>query len=199
MSGEALRVAREAASGLDPARAADRIGAQWDEKKLEFRLPVFGSLASVAYPSYEVAIDGRPAPPHLAALLVYHLSLSDGSMTAGEWISFASLPDAAFYVTAFRGYTGAMLVRRFAATHEVVLGEAVERVGGEKLAGFGDRAWRIPALPRVPLALLWWNASEEFDARAELLFDSTAARHLTTDGCAVLGSWLTSLLSRGDA
>jgi hypothetical protein len=59
-----------------------------------------------------------------------------------------------------------------------------------------DRAWRIPALPRVPVALLWWDGDDEFDPRADLLFDATASHHLTTDGCAVLGSWITGTISR---
>ncbi|MDH4140767.1 MAG: DUF3786 domain-containing protein, partial [Coriobacteriia bacterium] len=152
-----------------------------------------GSAVSVSYPALEVSVGKHPAPPHVAALLVYHLALSDGSIPSGTWVSFANLPDASFYVTAFRGYTGALISRHF-GPRAANLGEAVERVGGEPLPKLADRAWRIPALPRVPVALLWWNADEEFDARAELLFDSTAAHHLTTDGCAVLGSWLTSLL-----
>lgn len=196
MGDDALRVARGKAAGLEPAAAASRTGAEWDEEKLTFRLPFLGSVASLTYPAYEVSLDENPAPPHVAALLVYYLALSDGSVATGTWISFANLPDASFYFTAFRGYTGAQVARHF-APHAATLGGAVERVGGESLQGLADRAWRIPALPRVPVALLWWNADDEFDARAELLFDSTASHHLTTDGCAVLGSWLTSLLIRG--
>ncbi|MDZ4063826.1 MAG: DUF3786 domain-containing protein [Coriobacteriia bacterium] len=195
MSGDALRVAREKAVGLVPAAAAARIGAVWDEGTSRFRLPFLSSRASVTHPAFEVSIGERPAPPHIAALILYHLALSDGARPTGTWISFADLPDASFYVTAFRGYTSAQIIRRFAPDGER-MDEAVERIGGKDLPGLADRAWLIPALPRVPVALLWWDADDEFDARAELLFDSTASHHLTTDGCAVLGSWLTSLLTR---
>ncbi|MDP2183166.1 MAG: DUF3786 domain-containing protein [Actinomycetota bacterium] len=195
MGDDALKVAREKAAGLEPAAAAARIGAEWDAAGLAFRLPFFGTLASVAYPAFEVFLGEAPSPPHVAALLVYYLALSDGSTPSGTWISFADLPDASFYVTAFRGYTSAQIVRRFAPQPEQ-LAAAAERLGAESLPGLADRAWRIPALPRVPVALLWWDADDEFGTRAELLFDSTASHHLTTDGCAILGSWLTSLLTR---
>jgi hypothetical protein len=37
------------------------------------------------------------------------------------------------------------------------------------------------ALPKVPVTLLLWTADDEFPARADLLFDATAPRHLPTD------------------
>jgi len=195
MGGDALRVAREKAAGLDPAAIASRVGAEWDDGAHSLTFPFLGSAASITYPDYEVSIGANPAPPHIAALLVYHLAISDGSLPTGTWISFADLPEASFYVTAFRGYTAARIARHF-APGAAKLGGAVESVGGKNLPGLADRAWLIPALPRVPLALLWWDADDEFDARAELLFDSTASHHLETEGYAILGSWLTSALIR---
>lgn len=197
MSDDALRAARRAAAGLDPATAAVRTDAEWDETRCEFRLPFFGSVASVTYPAFEVMVDEHPVPPHIAALIVYHLAQSDGSLSAGPWVSFAELPDASFYATAFRGYASAQIARHFATTEPEALAEAVQHVGGVPLIGLADRAWRIPALPRVPIALLWWDSDDEFEARAELLFDASASHHLTAEGCAILGSWLTSLLTRG--
>lgn len=181
------------AAELKPANAAERIGAFWNQEASEFNLSFLGSDASITYPDYDVTIAGRPSPPHIAALLVYHLALSDGSQPTGSLISLAELPDASFYVTAFRGYTGAKIVRHFAAQPERLQG-AVEQLKGASVSGLGDRAWTILTLPRVPVTLLWWDADEEFEARAELLFDTTASRHLTTDGCAVLGSWLATML-----
>lgn len=191
--GDALGAARASAAGLDPAAAASRVGAEWDDVAPQFRLPSFGRVATVTYPAYEVFLGDEAAPAHIAALMVYHLALSDGSLPTGTWISFADLPDGSFYVSAFRGYTSGPIVRRFSPGGSE-LSHAATRLGATALPGLADRAWRVPALPRVPLALLWWDADEEFDARAELLFDSTAPRHLNTEGCAILGSWLTSLL-----
>ena len=76
---------------------------------------------------------------------------------------------------------------------------AIASLGGRpltsaELATNADAAWVIDALPRVPVALLWWDADDEFPARAELLFDRTATNHLPTDGCAIVGSWLTTRL-----
>ncbi|MDA3935407.1 MAG: DUF3786 domain-containing protein [Actinomycetota bacterium] len=193
MGDDALRAAREMAADLDPSTAAARIGADWDEHAKRLTLPFLGSTASITYPDFEVAVSDRPAPSHIAALLVYHMAMSDGSLPIDSWMSFADLPNASFYVTAFRGYASRRIARHYSSKAES-LDRAVQHLGGEAIEGLGDRAWIIHALPRVPIALLWWGADDEFEARAELLWDKTAANHLTTDGCAVLGSWLTSLL-----
>jgi hypothetical protein len=197
MGDDALRVARQKAADLDPAEAAACVDAVWDADTATFALPFLGGTATLTHPGFEVMIDDSPAPPHVAALLVYHLAISDGTPPAGEWMSFADLPEASFYVTAFNGYTGAQIARTFGPDGERLDDAVPRQIGGSPIEGVADRAWTIPALPRVPVALLWWDADEEFGARAQLLYDETASHHLTTDGCAVLGSWLTSVLSRG--
>ena len=45
----------------------------------------------------------------------------------------------------------------------------------------GDAAVRLPALPKVPTTAILWTADDEFPARADLLFDATAPRHLPLD------------------
>lgn len=202
MSEDALKAARALAVGIDPAAAAARCGAGFDGNAAagEFLLPFLGVEVGIRFPEFE--IDPRSGlPPHVQALLVYHLAQSDGSLPVGEWCSFADLPNARFYARAFQGYTGDALCRRIGGRADGVA-EAVAALGGRaldpaELATNADAAWVVPALPRVPVTMLWWDADEEFSARSELLFDTTAASHLPTDGCAVLGSWLTSRVIAG--
>jgi len=66
-------------------------------------------------------------------------------------------------------------------------GEAPQRLyaAGEKFgatkAEYGDAAVRFYVLPRVPLHVVLWRADEEFEARASVLFDETAAEQLPLD------------------
>jgi hypothetical protein len=53
-------------------------------------------------------------------------------------------------------------------------------LGGE-VVNFGDAAFRLFPLPRVPVVLSLWLEDEEFPARADLLFDSTCGLQLPTD------------------
>ncbi len=195
MGADALRVARELALARDPFEMARDSGAVFEGTTEEgaFELAFFGSVLRLTWPRLEVVPGTPPLPDHMVALLVYYLGRSDGTEPGGRAISFGDLPDGRFYVQAFRGYTGAVLAREFAEKPQD-LGRAAETLGARPLGGLADRAWRIDALPRVPLTLLWWDADDEFEARAEIMFDDTASHHLTTDGCAVLGSWLTSML-----
>lgn len=196
MGSGALEAARSLAADRDPGAAAEAVGATFEgsEDRGGLRLPFFGSLVEVVYPELEVLADpGLPA--HIQALLLHHIARSDGTRPTGRWIAFCELPDGSFYSSAFRGYAPEALARRF-ATRPDALAEAAVRLGGGPLADVADRAWTIPAMPRVPLALLWWDADEEFEARCDILFDSTAAHHLPTDGCAILGSWLVALVGR---
>lgn len=199
MSEDALRVARELAAGLDPVAAAARAGVRFtgDARGGRFTVPLLGREVEISYPAFGFAPD-EPLPPHVRALLVYYLATSDGSRAVGAWRSFGALPNASFYVQAFQGYTGNTLARRLGESADAIPG-AIEALGGRALtadefATNADSAWLVPALPRVPVAITWWNADEEFPPRAELLFDVTASNHLPTDGCAVLGSWLTTML-----
>lgn len=199
MSDDALRAARELAVGLDPLAAAKRCGAEFepDGDGGLFTLRFLGAEVAIRFPELEFDAD-LPLPPHVRALLVYYLAISDGSEPNGDWTAFADLPNGRFYSRAFQGYSGDALARRL-GERAIELAEAVESLGGrslarDELATNADAAWVLPALPRVPVAIVWWDSDDEFPARAELLFDSTAARHLPTDGCAVLGSWLTARL-----
>lgn len=193
---DALKAARERAEDIDPkasARACD-VAYDGDEAYGAFLVPFLGDDIRITFPEFD-CVPSDAVPPHVLALLIHHLAVSDGSIPTGPWISFADLPNGGFYVTAFRGYTAGPIMRRFTG-HEADLERAVGAVGGQGLPGMADRAWRIQALPRVPVALLWWDGDEEFEPRVEILFDITASHHLPTDGCAILGSWLTSRLER---
>lgn len=52
--------------------------------------------------------------------------------------------------------------------------------GGEAVAQ-GDAAVRLLPFPRVPVVITIWRSDEEFDARAELLFDSSCDLQIPTD------------------
>ena len=202
MSEDALKAARELAAGLDPLAAASRCGAEFegDSRSGRFSLRLLDDEVMISFPGFEFSPDCQ-LPPHIRALLVHHLAISDGSEPIGDWRAFADLPNGRFYARAFQGYAGDALVRRL-AEKAVGLPDAVTSLGGraltrEELPTNADAAWVLPGLPEVPVAVLWWDSDDEFSARAELLFDKTAPNHLPTDGSAVLGSWLVGNLIAG--
>lgn len=196
MGNEALAAARARAAGMDPFERAEACAVAYEGTADSgiFRIPFLGKEIALSFPDFEQVEPGPVVPPHIHALLVYYLAGSDGRCPSGEWISFAELPDGGFYVQAFRGYSAGAIVRHFADSQDE-LASAVTRVAARPIPGMADSAWEVTALPRVPIALLWWFGDDEFEPRADLLFDATASGHLTTDGLAVLGGWLAKTLT----
>ncbi len=59
-------------------------------------------------------------------------------------------------------------------------GRAGARLGGVELL-FGDKAFSLTPLPRLPLAYVLWKKDEEFPARVTVMFDSTVQQHFSLD------------------
>jgi hypothetical protein len=52
---------------------------------------------------------------------------------------------------------------------------------GAKKCDFGDASVELLVFPRVPLTFVIWAGDDEFDARASILFDSTASEQMPLD------------------
>jgi len=50
-----------------------------------------------------------------------------------------------------------------------------------KAEPYGDASIRLFPLPKIPVTLILWLGDDEFPARTDLLFDSTADIHLPLD------------------
>jgi len=58
--------------------------------------------------------------------------------------------------------------------------KAARTLGGVAL-NMADAAYRIPALPKVPLYYLLWEGDAEFEPRLSILFDRSVEQHLPPD------------------
>jgi len=138
------------------------------------------------------AVDLREASSFVSSLILTYLASADGTPPSGTWVGFRELPDGIFYVQAFQGYSGERLVRELqgglTAFHR-----AAQQVGGQALA-LGSAAYAFDVLPRVRLAVVYWEGDDECPSQAQVLFDRSASHYLPTDGLAILGSQLVGLL-----
>jgi hypothetical protein len=176
----------------DPNRLAARTGATLVAGSL--RLPVWERPVAIDVCDF-VAHDCATAAeldPFSQVLVAYYLYTADGCLPAGSWIAFSELPDGLFYAQAFQGYTGHRLAQVFGDDVDA-FGRAALAAGGRAVT-FGDRSFAFSVLPYVSLLAVCWLGDEELPTSYRLLFDSNASHHLTTDGCAVLGSALTRRL-----
>jgi len=191
---------------IDPARLALRSGGTLDEKGTLW-LQFWGELYRIPFPeltvrrAYADAVpsDGRPADALDQALLLAYLSVADGTMPSGRYISYRDLPDGMFYAQAFRGYAEVRLVHELEGQGEIdAFRRGAESIGGEPL-DVGSAGYSFQVLPRVRLAAVYWLGDEDFASQASILFEDTAPHYMSTDGLAVLGSHLVNAILRESA
>lgn len=190
-----LDTLRQSVCTQNPAVVAARIGAVYAPPVL--RLPYWNKTVRISWPDLQASDEtsGKPCSIFDTSLLLYYLTIADGTPLADRWVSFRELPGGGFYHQAFQGYSGDRLAR--------ALGEAPERyeaaaraLDGLKLTGLSGLAFRFLPLPRFPIAALLWPGDDEFAARASILFDAHACHYMIIDGCALIGSGLVSRLLR---
>jgi len=190
--------ARATLRRLKPGKLVLRSGCEQDEDG-NFRLTFFWQEYVISAGDFVVrrAGDGEELPSFTQSLILTYLVTADGTTPSSRWIGFRDLPDGMFYVQAFQGYSGGRLVRELgglAASAQPGGGiesfrRAAETLGGASLE-IGDAGYAFTVLPRVHLALVYWEGDEEFPAQARVLFEDTAAHYMPTDGLAILGSQL---------
>lgn len=194
-----IRVAelRAGLAQLDPALLAKRAATSFVPKGQgvgKFHLTFWGRAVEISFPEFQGSYVGtkKPLDTFSLAQLVYYFHDSDGTPQAGSWIAFTELPDGRFYTRAFQGYSGDELLRHFGDNLEL-FEQAARQLGGTPV-GLGERAFAFQALPRVALLAACWLGDEDFPTSYKILFDAAISHHLSTEGCAILGSSLTRQL-----
>lgn len=184
--------AREELRLREPRAIAHFSGAEYLEHASgggELSLRFFGRVYTIIWPQLAVQDpDGKNCSNPTQASLLQYLVLADGTPLANQWVSLRELPNGAFYERAFQGYSGNVVSRTFKSDVQA-LREAARKFGGERLS-VGDASFRFWALPRIPLALIYWSGGEEFSASAQVLFDASAGHYHHLEMLAHLGALL---------
>jgi hypothetical protein len=186
-------------SKRDPQQIANYTGIDYFEEQSGnyFELFLFEKKIHLSYPELVATDfkDNNELPISTQVMICYHLLAADGSSIDGRWISFAELPDGKFYQKAFQGYSGDVLASYFG--NDIDLFKKTNQYLHGESQLLGDASFLYMALPRVPLALIYFTGDDEFPSTCKLLFDASARHYLPTDACAILGSMLTHRLLNG--
>jgi len=187
--------ARETLCRLKPGKLVLRSGCEQDGEG-NFCLTFFWREYVISADDFIVrrADTGDEQPSFIQSLILTYLVTADGTTPSSRWVGFRELPDGMFYVQAFQGYTGGRLVRELRGGIEAFR-RAAEALGGESLE-LGDAGYAFTVLPRVRLAVVYWEGDEEdgFPPQARVLFEDSTAHYMPTDGLAILGSQLVGRL-----
>jgi len=110
-------------------------------------------------------------------LLVYLLGAKDADL-ANEMVTARQLKEGHFFRGPHELNTTPLLTRYGRNLNG--FRRAAESLGGASIDA-ADAAFRIQALPRIPLYYLLWEGDEEFDPRVSILFDRSVEKHLPAD------------------
>ena len=128
------------------------------------------------------AQSGSPQEPaeflEQLCILAYLINAQDLPL-ADKLVGAETLPGGQFFFRGLHSLPTKKLEQAFGNRPEA-LHHISEQFGAE-ICEFGDASIRLYVLPRLPLTIVIWRRCEEFDARASILFDQTAASQLPLD------------------
>lgn len=141
-----------------------------------------------------VALEGEAPSVWVKVFLYIYATRANGADPRGRWIAFRELPNSVSKSQNFEA--AAQEVAKFFSGKMGELEKSVKAIGGvDAEFGSADRAWRIQALPRVELMLLFWDATEEFEARSSVLIDAGALDYLDQEALVFLVEALSQRLT----
>jgi len=204
----AIKKAREDFGRRDPQAMA--VNAWVDLSPGGFQLSFLGEEYLIRYPQGEVgylsrenAAGGHSGPkqaaPENAApeqtvpltvplpvqiILLHYLAQATPAAPEGRLISFKELPGGNIYVGPFANRAIRPLLKYFGAAPEKLLAAGARF--GVKPAGIGEFSVTVPALPKIPVIFVLWPGDEEFPPSGNILFDSSAPKHLPAEDYVVL-------------
>ena len=111
-------------------------------------------------------------------ILAYLINSQDLPL-AQKLVAGNTLPGGQFFFRGQHGLPTKKLEETFGDNPEV-LHHASAQLDAEHCE-FGDASISLYMLPRLPLTIVIWGRDEEFEARASILFDQTAASQLPLD------------------
>ncbi len=195
----AYEIARKNLVACDPSEVAELSGVEYikeSDNKGYFKLRCLGKDYRITYPEIEMTEFESDAPPKTDIKLVslHYLITADGLPLTGRWITYRQIPEGLTYNSAFQRRAEKPLVEAFEKNPEYFL-SAGEILGGIR-SNYGDYAFLLPVLPRLPLLYILWLGDEELPSEARVLFDSTARNYLPAEDLAVIGGRATRELIR---
>jgi hypothetical protein len=193
----------EQLSKLDPQQTAQNAGCRFLTDPDRYVLTMLNTEYEVNPGNAGIFVVGDSSPAEIAGfieqicILAYLIGAKNIPL-ADKLVKAESLPGGQFF---FRGphlLPTEKLKKAFGDDPEALI-RASQRFNAEKCE-FGDASIKLNALPRIPLTFVIWRGDEEFDARASVLFDKTAADHLPLDALwATVNLTVKTLLQAGGA
>jgi hypothetical protein len=185
----AIALAAAELQPIHPKNLAGRTHCEYfsgDDRREGLIVPYFGQGCRVTWPQVAVTpASGQEDVVLTEQILILHYLLkASGETLTGRNIDFRQVPEGSFYWSAFVSRAKQPLLATFGHELKLYLQVAVS-LGGVPQP-LGDAAARFWAFPLVPIIHVLWRGDEEFPPEANILFDETISRNLSTEDIAAL-------------
>ncbi|NJD57132.1 MAG: DUF3786 domain-containing protein [Nitrospirae bacterium] len=176
----------EIIAGLEPEDVCRRTGAVFDDASQTYRLEVFGTMFSLEPRKKEImnlSPEGEIFLKRLRYFFVlsavwYMVNATDAGPT-GKLVKPSGMPGGDIFFRGTHVLPLEGIARKYAYDREG-FGARAAAFGGRTVA-YGDIAVEFLPFPKIPVTVILWLADEEWEARADLLFDASSLQHLPID------------------
>lgn len=125
-----------------------------------------------------------------------HLAQGGWKKPSGVWKGFIEFPNTVSKAVTMEKAVEKPLAARFAGK-TTELRQRAKALGAADLTvtdGSAQLALLLTPLPRVPVALLFWDGGGDFPAQTKLMFDETVTEHLDIESIVFLSERIRQLL-----
>lgn len=158
----------------DPMMVCANAAVEYSAISSQYRVPFFDRPFIVDVKTGEVFdhSSGVRCPLGTGMLVLHYLTFAQNIEPSGKWITLKEVPNGGIiFYPAFKKAVLDDLANTF-QNDIAAFDRASASLNGKKLR-MADSAVVFTALPKIPLAVLIWQADEEFGGSANFLFDST--------------------------
>jgi hypothetical protein len=166
----------------DPPEVTKRTGALYDEQTGSYEIHIWGNGYEVQPRQCRItprSKGSRVYRDYLYLFILHYLMKAKEIPVSGQWVSEKDIPGGAGFFRGPHALPTHLVAHTFGNDPAGFL-DVGKKLGGTPLP-MADAAVSFEITPRIPVAVLLWQADEEFESQANLLFDRTISRHLPLD------------------
>ncbi len=179
-----------------PTEICRRALCSYDTDKQFYRLTVW-DVEYAVYPLIQ-KIEPLNQPQggkhaYLDIFITHYLLKTIEIVPHQQWVSEKDLPSGAAFFRGPHEVPTQLIAQRFSQDKDA-FNACCQNLDGTPLK-MADAAYRFQITARIPVAVLFWDADEDFPAEAKLLFDPTIAQHLALDAIYALAVYICERLA----
>ncbi len=171
---------------LDPQQVCRQTKVDFDATTGCYLVPSLGQIFYVN-PKTHVIVASSPSANivlpriqfHAQMAFPYYLVHAQDRAPTGQFMNPRALKGGDFFARGTHQLPLDKVAAKFGSDAKTFLAQG--KMLGGKNKEYGDAAWLVLPLPRVPVLIILWRGDEEFPPRAELLFDQAPTTYLPID------------------